>query len=134
MPTRAVCVLTGPHGVQGSITFAEDSQGTMVAGRLEGLQAPEVNLRVHQLGDVSSGAASCGNTYNPAAASDDRLPGDLGVYAVGKDGTVELANRDRSIPLTGQHNILGRALVVHSVNGNVSDSRVAWGVVGLAAE
>eukprot|EP00961_Rhodomonas_salina_P154717 2084037-Rhodomonas_salina.1 len=27
MPTRAVCVLSGPYGVQGTITFSEDPQG-----------------------------------------------------------------------------------------------------------
>lgn len=45
---------------------------------------------------------------------EERHAGDLGNILAGSDGVAEISIVDRQIPLSGQHSILGRAVVVHA--------------------
>eukprot|EP00256_Glycine_max_P056403 XP_014623908.1 uncharacterized protein LOC100780008 isoform X1 [Glycine max] len=79
-----------------------------------------------------------------APSDDKRHAGDLGNIAAGPDGVAEISIRDRQIPLTGVHSIIGRAVVVHAdpddlgrgghelskTTGNAG-ARVACGIIGL---
>ncbi|XP_004489693.1 superoxide dismutase [Cu-Zn] 2 isoform X2 [Cicer arietinum] len=91
-----------------------------------------------------------GPHFNPlkkdhgAPTDDERHAGDLGNIVAGPDGVAEISIRDKHIPLSGVHSILGRAVVVHAdsddlgrgghelskTTGNAG-ARVACGIIGL---
>ncbi|XP_052174073.1 superoxide dismutase [Cu-Zn] 2 isoform X2 [Diospyros lotus] len=93
---------------------------------------------------------SRGPHFNPlkkdhGAPSDmERHAGDLGNIVAGPDGVAEVSIIDVQIPLSGQHSILGRAVVVHAdpddlgrgghelskTTGNAG-GRVGCGIIGL---
>ncbi|KAF8396005.1 hypothetical protein HHK36_017616 [Tetracentron sinense] len=62
----------------------------------------------------------CWPHFNPlkkghgAPADEERHAGDLGNIVAHPDGVAEISIKDMMIPLSGQHSILGRAVVVHA--------------------
>lgn len=91
-----------------------------------------------------------GPHFNPlkkdhgAPSDGERHAGDLGNIIAGSDGVAEVSIKDWQIPLSGQHSILGRAVVVHAdpddlgkgghelskTTGNAG-ARVGCGIIGL---
>ncbi|KAJ8448561.1 hypothetical protein Cgig2_012205 [Carnegiea gigantea] len=101
---KAVAVISGNTNVKGSLQFVQDSSGvTHVKGRITGLTPGLHGFHIHALGDTTNG---CNST--------ERHAGDLGNIVAGPDGVAEISIRDSQIPLSGQHSILGRAVVVHA--------------------
>uniref|UniRef100_O65174 Superoxide dismutase [Cu-Zn] n=1 Tax=Zantedeschia aethiopica TaxID=69721 RepID=SODC_ZANAE len=150
---KAVAVLTGSEGVQGTVFFAQEGEGpTTITGSLSGLKPGLHGFHVHALGDTTNGCMSTGPHFNPAGkehgAPEDgnRHAGDLGNVTVGEDGTVNFTVTDSQIPLTGLNSVVGRAVVVHAdsddlgkgghelskTTGNAG-GRLACGVIGLQA-
>ncbi|XP_012834440.1 PREDICTED: superoxide dismutase [Cu-Zn] 2 isoform X2 [Erythranthe guttata] len=86
--------------------------GVHVKGRISGLNPGLHGFHIHALGDTTNGCNSTGPHFNPlnkvhgSPLDAERHAGDLGNIMAGSD--------DTQIPLSGQHSILGRAVVVHA--------------------
>ncbi|KAK9128329.1 hypothetical protein Syun_017126 [Stephania yunnanensis] len=120
---KAVALITGHNNtIKGALHFIQDSNGiTHVKGKIAGLSPGRHGFHIHALGDTTNGCNSTGPHFNPlkkdhGAPSDDdeRHSGDLGNIVAAPDGVADVSIRDSQIPLTGQHSILGRAVVVHA--------------------
>ncbi|KAL0383808.1 UNVERIFIED_CONTAM: Superoxide dismutase [Cu-Zn] 2 [Sesamum calycinum] len=84
------------------------------------------------------------NKDHGSPIDEERHAGDLGNIVAGSDGVAEISITDRQIPLSGEHSILGRAVVVHAdpddlgrgghelskTTGNAG-ARVGCGIIGL---
>ncbi|XP_044483424.1 superoxide dismutase [Cu-Zn] 2 [Mangifera indica] len=148
---KAVAIISGDANVRGSLYFVQGPNGvTHVKGRITGLKPGLHGFHIHALGDTTNGCNSTGPHFNPlkknhgAPSHDERHAGDLGNIIAGSDGLAEVSIADRQIPLSGQHSILGRAVVVHAdpddlgqgghelskTTGNAG-ARVGCGIIGL---
>ncbi|KAL5835045.1 hypothetical protein ACOSQ3_014634 [Xanthoceras sorbifolium] len=149
---KAVALISsGDSNVRGSLHFLQDSNGfTHVKGNISGLKPGLHGFHIHALGDTTNGCNSTGPHFNPlkknhgAPSDNERHAGDLGNIVAGPDGVAVVSISDRQIPLSGQHSILGRAVVVHAdpddlgkgghelskTTGNAG-GRVGCGIIGL---
>ncbi|KAL8147170.1 superoxide dismutase [Cu-Zn] 2 [Apium graveolens] len=148
---KAVAIISGNTNVGGSLQFVQDSSGsTHVKGKITGLSPGLHGFHIHALGDTTNGCISTGPHFNPlqknhgAPTDDDRHAGDLGNVVASPHGIAEVSIVDSRIPLSGQHSILGRAVVVHAdpddlgrgghelskTTGNAG-ARVGCGIIGL---
>eukprot|EP00960_Hanusia_phi_P003057 90640-Hanusia_phi.AAC.6 len=135
MPSKASCLVGGGEGVEGLLYLLESGTGergvagseeeltvragTAVTGKIRGLKEGEYAIKIHAvsarpLGDISNGAKSCGKVYNPG---DESLrsceAGDLGRFVAGRagsNGVLEVNVVNNRIPLSGNFNIIGRAV------------------------
>ncbi|KAI3798370.1 hypothetical protein L1987_33644 [Smallanthus sonchifolius] len=149
---KAVAVITGgDNSIKGSLQFTQEANGvTRVRGKILGLKPGLHGFHIHALGDTTNGCNSTGPHFNPlnkdhgAPWDDARHAGDLGNIVADQDGVAEVSIEDKNIPLSGQHSILGRAVVIHAdsddlgrgnhelskTTGNAG-ARVGCGVIGL---
>ncbi|VDL77422.1 unnamed protein product [Nippostrongylus brasiliensis] len=126
--------------------------GTLVKlnGTVSGLRPGLHGFHIHEKGDLGNGCLASAAHFNPHkmmhGAPDDsnRHVGDLGNINTPETGDTVISIQDSVISLTGQHNVLGRAIVIHSdpddlgrgsselskTTGNAG-SRVACGVIGI---
>ncbi|GAY39948.1 hypothetical protein CUMW_048280 [Citrus unshiu] len=118
---KAVALISGATSVKGSLHFVQGPNGvTHVKGKITGLKPGLHGFHIHALGDTTNGCNSTGPHFNPlkkdhgAPSDNERHTGDLGNIVAGPDGVAEVSIADRMIPLSGQHSILGRAVVVHA--------------------
>ncbi|XP_047101288.1 superoxide dismutase [Cu-Zn]-like [Schistocerca piceifrons] len=152
MTIKAVCVLNGEQ-VKGTVHFEQEGANSpvKVTGEITGLTKGLHGFHVHEFGDNTNGCMSAGAHFNPhskdhAGPEDaDRHVGDLGNVEAGGDGVAKVNITDKVISLTGDHNVIGRTLVVHAdpddlgrgghelskTTGNAG-ARVACGVIGIA--
>ncbi|XP_064489201.1 uncharacterized protein LOC135401025 [Ornithodoros turicata] len=152
MPVKAVCVLKGSENVTGTIHFTQEGPGKPVAvtGEITGLKKGLHGFHVHEFGDNTNGCISAGAHFNPhgkehgAPEDANRHVGDLGNVTAGADGVAHVKITDAQISLSGEHNIIGRSVVVHAdpddlgkgghelskTTGNAG-GRLACGVVGV---
>ncbi|KAK3011434.1 hypothetical protein RJ639_012036 [Escallonia herrerae] len=119
---KAVAIIAGDNSVTGSLHFLQDldadyslshthTGATHVKGRIKGLAPGLHGFHIHALGDTTNG---CISTDHGAPTDEERHAGDLGNVVAGPDGVAEVSIKDMKIPLSGQHSILGRAVVVHA--------------------
>ena len=159
--SKAVVVLKGTAGVEGTLTLTSNADGsTSVKGAFTGLEAGLHGLHVHEFGDTTNGCMSTGPHFNPfgkdhgAPTDENRHAGDLGNITVNDDGSCEVDITDKQIPLEGANNIIGRAFVIHELEDDLgkgdhsepgtqgktslttgnAGARLACGVVGLTPE
>ncbi|XP_020548926.1 superoxide dismutase [Cu-Zn] 2 isoform X2 [Sesamum indicum] len=127
---KAVAVISSSthNNLKGSIHFIQHTPPaapggvsvTHVKGRICGLTPGLHAFHIHALGDTTNGCNSTGPHFNPlnkdhgSPIDDERHAGDLGNIVAGSDGVAEISITDRQIPLSGEHSILGRAVVVHA--------------------
>ncbi|KAL0276145.1 UNVERIFIED_CONTAM: hypothetical protein PYX00_003779 [Menopon gallinae] len=152
MTMKAVCVLSGEK-VKGVVHFTQDgpSSPVQLSGEVTGLSEGKHGFHIHEFGDNTNGCTSAGAHYNPTnqvhggPMDTVRHVGDLGNIIANKNGVAPVKISDSQISLTGEHNIIGRTLVVHAdeddlgkgghelslTTGNAG-ARVACGVVGIA--
>ncbi|XP_019869956.1 superoxide dismutase [Cu-Zn] [Aethina tumida] len=152
MPKKAVCVLNGEI-VKGTLWFSQQdsSSPVEVTGEVTGLGKGLHGFHVHEFGDNTNGCISAGAHFNPhnkdhaGPCDESRHVGDLGNIEAGDNGVAKVNIVDKVISLDGDHNIIGRTLVVHAdpddlgkgghelskSTGNAG-ARVACGVIGLA--
>ncbi len=148
--SKAICVLHGTEGnmVSGTVTFTKSDSGVVVVADIKGLTPGKHGFHVHEYGDCSAlDAKSAGGHFNPenkkhAGPNDpERHAGDLGNIVAGPDSTAHFQGTDALLTLNGKHSIIGRAIIVHAgeddltsqPSGN-SGARVACGVIGIAKE
>ena len=153
---KAICVLTGSAGVEGTVTFTQSGDGpTKVSASFSGLTAGKHGFHIHEFGDTTNGCMSTGPHFNPhgkkhgAPTDEERHAGDLGNVVATADGCEwEMEDAD---PPSGPNSIVGRAVVIHeleddlgkgdnseigtqgktsSTTGNAAASCLACGVIG----
>lgn len=148
--TRAVAVLhpTDGHDVHGVVTFERSGDGVTVTADVRGLAPGSHGFHVHQHGDCSApDGASAGGHFNPTGhdhggpGSVVRHVGDLGNIVADAEGNAHLVLTDSHLSLDGSNSIIGRGLIVHASEDDLTSqptgaagARVACAVIGVAAE
>jgi Cu-Zn family superoxide dismutase len=133
--------------VNGSITFTDRGDHVEIVGVIMGLTPGEHGFHIHEFGDCCSPEGECaGGHFDPKGSAhggpDDpqRHVGDLGNIKADGSGCAMVSIKDKMIRLSGEHSIIGRAVVVHAdgddlktqPSGNAGD-RVACGVIGIVS-
>lgn len=148
--TKAIAVLHGTEGneVSGTVTFTQVEKGIKIVADVSGLTPGQHGFHVHEYGDCSAlDATSAGGHYNPEnkphGGPDDaeRHVGDLGNITVLEDSIGHYERIDNVISLNGTHSIVGRAVIIHANEDDLTSQptgnagpRVACGVIGIARE
>ncbi|CAJ0598129.1 unnamed protein product [Cylicocyclus nassatus] len=137
----------------GIIDFEQIGTLVKLNGTVSGLKPGPHGFHVHEKGDLGNGCVAAAGHFNPHkmmhGAPDDsnRHVGDLGNINSPDSGDTPISISDSVISLTGQHNIIGRAIVIHAdaddlgrgnseqskTTGNAGE-RVACGVIGILDE
>lgn len=146
--TKAICVLhpTAGNAVSGIITFTKTEYGIKIVADVEGLTEGKHGFHIHEFGDCSRlDGKSAGGHFNPdgknhgAPDASERHVGDLGNLMVDGDGKAQYERTDALISLSGSHSIIGRAIIVHAGEDDLTSqptgaagSRLACGVIGIA--
>lgn len=146
--TQAVAVVHPTEGneVTGTVTFERTADGVQVSAELSGLEKGPHGFHIHQYGDCrANDGTSAGGHYNPtgndhgAPTQDNRHMGDMGNITAGGDGTATIDYTDTKIELNGPNSIIGRGIVVHGGQDDLSSQpsgaagpRVGCGVIGIA--
>lgn len=146
--SRAVCMLypTVGNDVKGMVTFEQTDSGMHVVAELTGLTEGKHGFHIHEYGDISAAdGTSTGGHFNPdnqphgAPTDAIRHVGDLGNITAMADGTARLEMTDTTLAFQGPHSIIGRGVVVHAGEDDLTTqptgnagARVACGVIGIA--
>ncbi|KAJ2724593.1 Superoxide dismutase [Cu-Zn] [Coemansia sp. Benny D115] len=150
---KAIAVLKGDEGVQGVVSFVQESETSKIKihAEISGLAAGKHGFHVHAFGDNTNGCTSAGPHFNPlnkthgAPTDENRHVGDLGNVTASADGRVVADIEDAQVTLFGPHSVIGRTIVVHAdeddlgkgghelsaTTGNAG-GRQACGVIGIA--
>lgn len=145
---NAVCVINSTEGnnVTGVVTFTTVPDGVKVVADLKGLTPGKHGFHIHQYGDCSaSDGTSAGGHFNPENVKHGgptdtfRHVGDLGNIEADADGNGHYERVDNMLRLNGSYSIIGRAIVVHAGEDDLTSqptgaagARVACGVIGIA--
>ncbi len=145
---KAICVLHPTEGndVKGTVTFTRNGSSIRVVAELEGLTPGKHGFHIHEKGDCSApDGTSAGGHLNPDGSKhggpedEERHVGDLGNIEAGDDGNAHLELEDSVISFSGENSIIGRAVVVHAGEDDLTSQptgdaggRVACGVIGVA--
>lgn len=148
--TKAVAVLypTRENEVHGIVTFIKTGDKIKVKANVEGLTPGKHGFHVHEFGDCSApDGASAGGHFNPdgtphgAPGDPKRHVGDLGNITAEKNGKAHLEMEDAFLSFTGTHSIIGRGVIVHAGEDDLSSQpsgnagpRVACGVIGTTGK
>lgn len=146
---KAICVLEPDNPiyrhVKGVIHFDEMLNGNVhVHGYISNLSPGKHGFHVHEKGNRVKGCHTMKGHYNPfntvhgGLNSNKRHVGDLGNIIADETGMGKVDFVDSVIKLTGPYSIIGRGLVVHAdeddltsnPTGNSGD-RVACGIIGI---
>ncbi len=146
--TKAVAVLVPTAGsdVSGVVMFEKVDGGVRVTGEIKGLTPGKHGFHIHEYGDCSAeDGTSAGGHFNPTdmphamPSAEKRHVGDLGNIGAGDAGTVQLDFVDPVLMLNGPTSILGRGVIVHEKEDDLTTqptgaagARVACGVIGVA--
>ena len=146
--TKAVAVLSPlkGSGVRGVVTFEAVENGVRVVADLTGLVPGKHGFHIHEFGDCSAeDGSSAGGHFNPAGmphsmpSSDKRHAGDMGNIEAEGDGKAHIDYVDAVMTLSGEHSIVGHAVIVHEKEDDMktqptgnAGARVACGVIGIA--
>lgn len=145
---HAIAVLhpLGDSGVHGEVSFTQEGALIKVVADVEGLTPGKHGFHIHEYGDCSSlDGMSAGGHFNPdnkphgGPESAERHVGDMGNLVAGADGKAHLEYSDSLLSFSGSHNIIGRAIIVHAGEDDLTTQptgnaggRVACGVIGIA--
>ncbi|CAJ0565913.1 unnamed protein product, partial [Mesorhabditis spiculigera] len=157
MSNRAVAVLRGDAGVEGTVYLRQDKESdpTVIKGEIRGLTPGKHGFHVHQYGDSTNGCISAGPHFNPfnkthgGPNDESRHVGDLGNVEADSNGVAKFEIKDSLIKIHGENTVVGRSLVVHagtddlgkgegdkkeeSLKTGNAGARAACGVIALAA-
>ena len=148
MSISAVCILYPTEGneTSGIVKFTQTSEGIKIVADVNGLTPGKHGFHIHEFGDCSGlDGKSAGGHFNPdnkkhgAPADVERHVGDLGNLVAGDDGKSHYEWIDNRISFTGSNSIIGRAIIVHAGEDDLTSqptgnagARLACGVIGLA--
>jgi Cu-Zn family superoxide dismutase len=139
------------NAVGGTLQLSQPSEDapTVIQGQITGLSPGPHGIAVHTYGDLSQGAASCGDKFNPfgkqhgSPKDQERRVGDLGNIIVDENGACAVYLSDPLMKLLGPHSVIGRSIVVYAGEDDGGKSalekpsagpRIAAGVIGIAAK
>ncbi|KAJ8946882.1 hypothetical protein NQ318_008238, partial [Aromia moschata] len=150
---KATVYLSDPSGkndVKGEVTFTKHDDYILVTGSVSGLGEGKHGFHIHSFGHIAPGCTGAGAHFNPhnkthgGPQDKSRHVGDLGNIEADSSGVATVDIRDSVIDLEGEHNIIGRAVVVHageddlgkggneeSLKTGNAGGRLACGVIGL---
>ena len=147
-PENAIAVLVpgNDSGVSGTVTFSVVDGGVRVQADVKGLTPGKHGFHVHQYGDLSKAdLTSSGGHFNPeghdhaAPTAKMRHVGDLGNIEANADGEATYDRVDPELALSGEHSIIGRAVIIHAGTDDLKSQptgdaggRVAGGVIAIA--
>ena len=145
---RAVAVLrsAATGKVEGTIWFEPSGSTVAVKARITGLTPGTHGFHVHEFGDCSAADfTSAGGHFNPmsqahgAPTASTRHVGDLGNIEANAEGVAALELSDAQVALSGMHDVVGRAVIVHAKADDLktqptgdAGGRLACGVIGIA--
>lgn len=145
---QAVAVLhpTKGNNVKGVVYFEKVANGIKITANVKGLSIGKHGFHIHTYGDCRADeATSAGGHFNPfdkkhgAPTDKERHVGDLGNIIAPKEGTATYDRLDETISFSGEDNIIGRAVIIHSGEDDLTSqptgdagSRVTCGVIGIA--
>jgi superoxide dismutase, Cu-Zn family len=145
---NAICVLhpTAGNNANGTVSFTKSDSGVVIVVNMAGLSPGKHGFHVHEYGDCSRpDGTSAGGHFNPENEKHGgptdlhRHVGDLGNIEAESTGRVRERWVDPVIKLNGPHSIIGRAIVVHEGEDDLTTqptgaagSRIACGVIGIA--
>lgn len=145
---KLVAVLnpTAGNDVSGTVTFTKTKDGVKVVADVMGLAEGKHGFHIHEYGDCSApDGTSAGGHFNPAdmphagPKADKRHVGDLGNLEADDSGKAHLEWTDVHLSFMGPNSILGRAVIVHAGEDDLTSqptgaagARVACGVIGIA--
>ena len=145
--SKAICVITPSEGnnVKGIVSFTQQDSGILVIADIEGLSVGEHGFHIHEFGDISKlDGTSAGGHFNPEHAEHSgpgdtkRHVGDLGNITADENGKAHYERLDNGISFSGKHNIIGRAIIIHTGEDDFvtqptgdAGARVAYGVIGI---
>lgn len=148
--TKAVCVLhpTEGNNASGIIKFEKTEGGIKIIADVEGLTPGKHGFHIHEFGDCSRlDGKSAGGHFNPEGTDHGapdaavRHVGDLGNLVANDEGKAHYEMIDTYISFDGLHSIIGRAVIVHAGEDDLTSqptgaagARVACGVIGLAKQ
>lgn len=147
-PTKAIAVLHPTKGsnVEGTVTFTKSGDAVKIVADVTGLTPGKHGFHIHEFGDCSSpdGKAAGGHfnpTNEPHAGHDaeKRHEGDLGNLEADSAGKAHLELTDKMMTMSGEKSILGRGVIVHEKEDDLTSQpvgnaggRLACGVIGIA--
>lgn len=150
---HAICILYPQESTaRGLVSFSQGAinEPVSIACSLKGLSPNgKHGLHIHEFGDLTRGAATTGEHFNPKGKrhgspfGEERHAGDLGNLQADPFGSAYMCMSDKQITLFGELSILGRSVVVRAqeddlgrsshpdspVNGNAG-LPLATGVIG----
>lgn len=122
---NAIALFQNPKGVQGTVTFYQDSptHPVRVVFDLRGFQPDQTHaIHIHEFGDTRQGCMSLGGHYNPFGTTHGsrdhpehpRHAGDL-INNLQTDhrGRFQYQYEDPLLSLWGSETIYGRSIVIH---------------------
>lgn len=135
----------GESGVSGVVQFQKTDDGVRVTADVTGLTPGKHGFHIHEFGNCTApDASSAGGHYNPtgsrhgAPGDAERHMGDLGNLVADSTGAAYYERVDSMLELSGDHSIVGRAVVVHAGEDDLTSQptgdaggRVACGVIGI---
>lgn len=146
--TRAVAVLhaTQNSEVSGTVSFTQVSDGVQISATIHGMKPGKHGFHIHEWGDCSApDATSAGGHYNPGnnphagPEQKQRHMGDMGNLEADSSGRADYDRLDSHLTLMGPNSIIGRAVVVHAGEDDLTSQptgeaggRLACGVIGIA--
>lgn len=145
---KAIAVLSSTKGssAHGVVTFEVAGNGVRVVANIAGLTPGKHGFHIHEFGDCSSDSGTAaGGHFNPtgmqhgAPSSDNRHAGDLGNIEADKEGNAHLDYVDPLLSLSGENSIIGRGVIVHAKEDDLTTQptgaaggRLACGSIGVA--
>ena len=147
----AVAVLhpTDESQAYGHVRFIETPEGIKVVADIQGLTPGNKHgFHIHEFGDCTDvNALSAGDHYNPTEEphggpeDDRRHVGDFGNVEADEQGNAHFERVDPIISLEGPNSIIGRSVVVHAEEDDLTSqpsgdagARWACGVIGIAGQ
>ena len=147
---QAVAILHPTEGnpASGIVTFEKSMKGVKILADVVGLEPGKHGFHIHQWGDCSApDATSAGGHYDPfnkrhgAPSDEQRHVGDLGNLVADTNGRAHYERVDQVVSLTGPNSIIGRAVIVHAGEDDLTTqptgaagARLACGVIGYARQ
>ncbi len=148
--TEAAAVLypTENDSASGIVRFSLVEGGIKIVADVRGLKPGRHGFHIHEYGDCSAAdAASAGGHFNPenmphgSPTATERHAGDLGNIEADISGKAHLERIDTRISFAGERSIIGRAVVVHAGEDDLTSQptgkagpRVACGVIAITRE
>jgi len=150
MMKQAVAEMNPTEGneVTGTVTFTATDNGVRVVAHFENVSPGKHGFHIHEFGDCSApDATSAGGHYNPTDMphagrnAEQRHVGDLGNLTADQDGVAHADFVDPVISLEGPNSIVGKAVILHSGEDDLTTqptgdagARLACGVIELVEE